>query len=151
MSQFWLAKSEASVYSIEDLKRDKKTLWEGVRNYQARNFLRDEWKVGDKVLFYHSNSNPTGIAGLATVLRVGIPDPLQFDRRSDYFEPRATKDAPIWFAPEIKFERAFAEILTLDQIKKMPKLKGMQVLKRGNRLSVQPVAPDEFKEILRLV
>ncbi len=140
-------KSEAESYGIDHLKKDKKTIWSGVRNYQARNFMQD-MKVGDQVLFYHSNSKPTGIVGLAKVVAKAHPDPTQFDRKSDYFEPRATKDKPVWFCVNVAFVRKFKEPLNLDQIKFDPRLAGMRVREPGgSRLSVQPVSEKHFKYI----
>lgn len=150
MPSKWLAKSEPSVYSISQLKRDKKTLWTGVRNYQARNFLRDGWKENDLVLFYHSNADTIGVAGVAVVSKAKVVDPTQFDPKSEYFDPKAKKDAPIWYAPEIKFREEFSKIVELDEIKKDKTLAGMGILKRGNRLSVQPVSETEFNKILKL-
>jgi len=150
MAAKWLAKSEPSVYSIDDLKKDKKTLWTGVRNYQARNFLRDHWREGDWILFYHSNAEETGIAGLAKVSKSKSPDPTQFDSKSEYFDPKAKRETPIWYAPEVTFVRKFDEVLTLTQIKLEKKLSTMAVLKKGNRLSVQPVTDAEFNRIIEI-
>lgn len=150
MATKWLAKSEPSVYSIDDLKKDKKTLWTGVRNYQARNFLRDQWRIGDWVLFYHSNADETGIAGLAKVSKSEIPDPTQFDSKSDYFDPKAKKESPIWYAPEVTFVKKFDEVVSLTKIKLVKKLASMAVLKKGNRLSVQPVSDTEFDTIIKM-
>lgn len=150
MPSKWLAKSEPSVYSISDLKRDKKTVWTGVRNYQARNFLRDGWQEGDLVLFYHSNAEEIGVAGVAKVTKSKLPDPTQFDPKSEYFDPKAKKSAPIWYAPEISFKDIFPRVIELETIKSDKSLSGMGILKRGNRLSVQPVSDDEFDRILKL-
>ncbi|MDZ4785896.1 MAG: EVE domain-containing protein [bacterium] len=150
MPQKWLIKSEPSKYSIEDLKRDKKTLWHGVRNYQARNLLRDQWKVGDILLFYHSNAEPTGIFGIGKVSKIGVADPTQFDSKSDYFDPKASKETPRWFAPEVSYIEKFSQPITLDDLKNEKSLKDMAVLKKGNRLSVQPVSEDEFKIISKM-
>ncbi|MCB0317204.1 MAG: EVE domain-containing protein [Bdellovibrionales bacterium] len=145
----WLVKSEPNVYSIDNLKKDKKTLWDGVRNYQARNFLK-EMKKGDQIIFYHSATEPIGIAGLATVSSQAIADPSQFDKRSKYFDEKATKDSPRWFSPELKFLEKFNELVPLSKLKKQNELKDMQLLRRGNRLSVMPVTDKEFKSILKL-
>lgn len=147
---YWLVKSEKSVFSIDDLKRDGVTLWTGVRNYQARNFLKSMTK-GDEILFYHSVEEPVGIAGLAKLNKEAVPDPTQFDSKSDYFDPKATKDAPRWFCPEVKFVKKFKDILPLASLREEPKLKSMVLLKKGSRLSVQPVTMAEFKTILNLV
>lgn len=150
MSAKWLAKSEPSVYSIDDLKKDKKTLWTGVRNYQARNFLRDGWKVGDLVLFYHSNAEETGIAGVCKVSKAEVADPSQFDSKSEYFDVKAKKESPTWYSPEVSFVKKFDSVVTLENLRAEKKLADMGVLKRGNRLSVQPVTAAEFNKILEM-
>lgn len=150
MPNFWLAKSEPETYSIEDLKRDRKTLWTGVRNYQARNYLRDGWKHGDSVLFYHSNAEPSGVVGICVVTKESVIDPSQFDPKSEYFDPGANKESPRWYAPEVKFERTLRRTIELDEMRKEPKLKGLQLLKRGNRLSILPLSALEFQNILKL-
>lgn len=150
--KYWLMKSEPSVFSIDDLEKDGRTLWEGVRNYQARNFMMNDMSVGDDVLFYHSNAEPPGVAGVATVSRAAVPDPTVFDKKSEYFDPKATKEKPIWFCVEIKFSKKFKSILSLDEIRKNnqknKQLSKMALLQKGSRLSVQPVLPNEFKDIL---
>ena len=148
--QYWLMKSEPDVYSIDDLARDGKTPWTGVRNYQARNFMRDRMRVGDVVFFYHSNAEPPGIAGLGRVAGTAYPDPTQFDRKSDAFEPRATRDAPVWMLVDIAFDRKFARLLPLDALRADPAFDGLLVLKKGQRLSVQPVEPRHAQRILEL-
>ena len=145
----WLVKSEESVYSIDMLRRDRFTIWDGVRNYQARNYLRS-MKVGDKVLFYHSNSEPNAVVGLAEIKKVAFADPSQFDAKSEYFEPKASKEEPRWFCPELKFVRKFKHSVPLAHLKELPELKSMVLLQRGSRLSVQPVSDKEFKSILKL-
>lgn len=146
---FWLVKTEPDVYSIDDLKRDKVTHWHGVRNYQARNFLR-AMKKGEEVLVYHSNAEPPGIVGIATVAREAYPDPSQFEKKSEYFDPKASKENPRWFCPELKFKRKFKQIIPLDELRKIPALKGMVLLQRGSRLSVQPVSEKEWAVIVEL-
>lgn len=146
---YWLVKSEPSVYSIADFKREKVTHWHGVRNYQARNFLK-AMAPGDEVLFYHSNEAPVGVAGIGRVKKQAYPDPSQFERSSDFFDPRAKVDAPRWFCPDLEFVAAFREIVTLEAIRAERALAGMVLLKKGSRLSVQPVSSLEFKAILRL-
>lgn len=151
--QHWLIKSEPSAYSIEQLKKDKKTLWEGVRNYQARNFMSQSMRVGDSVLFYHSNAEApwiTGIVGLAEVSGAAVPDPSQFNRKSDYFDPKATLAKPTWFCVEIKFKEVFKKPLPLSKIKELAELKNMAVIKPGQRLSIQPVSPEDFNSICKL-
>lgn len=140
----WLLKSEPDVYSIDDLKRDKRTHWEGVRNYQARNYLRDQLKVGDRVLFYHSNAEPPGIAGIAKVVREGYPDPTAFDQKSDYYDAKSKKEAPAWYMVDIAFVKKFAQPLTLPELKKVKGLEKMVLLQKGSRLSVQPVTEAEY-------
>jgi len=150
--QYWLFKSEPYVYSWDDLVRDddRTTLWDGVRNYQARNLLRDRMRVGDGVLFYHSNVHPQEIAGIARIVREGYPDPSQFDPGSKYHDAKATADSPRWFSVDIRAERAFRKRVTLPELKERDDLEGLMLLKRGARLSVQPVSPEHWKIITRL-
>ncbi|MFN8390638.1 MAG: EVE domain-containing protein [Bdellovibrionota bacterium] len=146
---YWLVKSEPDVYSIDDLARDKTTAWDCVRNYQARNYLK-EMAVKDSVLFYHSSTEPSGVVGLAQVVKLATADATQFDPKSDYYDPKATKAEPRWFAPELKHIQTFKEIVTLTELKKETALKGMVLLQRGSRLSVQPVTEKEFSKIIAL-
>lgn len=146
--RYWLIKSEADVFSIDDLKRSKRTLWEGVRNYQARNFMMREMSLGDQVLFYHSNANPSGIAGIAEVSAPHQPDPTALQNGSDYFEPRATLDNPIWYCVEIAFKCKFPNLMSLEFLRQIPELSEMMVLKKGSRLSIQPVSQEEFQTIV---
>jgi predicted RNA-binding protein with PUA-like domain len=148
--QYWLIKSEPSVYSIDDLARDKKTGWSSVRNYQARNHMRDGMKTGDLALFYHSSAEPPGVAGIARVDGPAYADPTQFDKKSEYFDPKAKKDAPTWMQVDFAFVERFPKLLALDALRAAPALAKMLVLQRGQRLSVQPVTPAEFAEVLRL-
>lgn len=148
--KYWLMKSEPEVFSITDLEKNGQTLWEGVRNYQARNFMMNDMSVGDEVLFYHSNAEITGVAGIATVSKAAIPDPTAFDKKSEYFEPKATKVKPIWFCVEVKFVKKFKTVVTLAEVKANKKLSKMALVQKGSRLSVQPVLPAEFKEILEM-
>jgi len=145
----WLMKSEPDVYSIASLKKDKRTWWEGVRNYQARNFMK-EMAVGDEVLFYHSSAEPPGIAGLARVSKTAQPDQTQFNAKSDYHEPKATKEKPMWFCVEVEFVKEFSQLISLDRLKKEKSLSEMLVLQRGQRLSVQPVGEKHFKKVLEM-
>ncbi len=151
--RYWLFKSEPDVFSIEDLRRapKKTTYWEGVRNYQARNLLRDEIKRGDDVLYYHSRVQPIGVAGVARVSRSGYPDPEQFDATSRYHDPKADPASPRWYCVDITWERTFDDVLPLTVLKAEPALAGMMVTQRGARLSVQPVTPAEFETVLALV
>jgi predicted RNA-binding protein with PUA-like domain len=121
-----------------------------VRNYKARNLLRDEMQVGDGVLFYASNADPSGVVGLAEVVRAGYPDPLQFVRGNDYFDPKATQDTPIWYSVDIRFVERFPAVVPLADLKANPALRNMMVTKRGARLSVQPVSADEFEAVCRM-
>lgn len=149
---YWLMKSEPEVFSIEDLRRaaGRTTCWDGVRNYQARNFLRDQLKVGDGVLFYHSSADPPGIAGEAVVAREGYPDPTAFDRRDPHYDPKSDRARPAWYAVDVRFVRACGSLITLAQLRRIPALRGMLMLKRGMRLSVQPVTPKEWRAIMKL-
>ncbi len=145
--KFWLMKSEPETYSIDHLRKDKTTWWEGVRNYQARNSMMKDMQVGDLVLFYHSNAEPPGIAGLATVSQKAVPDPSQFNKKSDFFDPKATKEKPNWFCVQLEFKVKFKKLLTLEEIKKEKKLAQMVVVQKGSRLSVQPVTQPDFEFI----
>lgn len=147
---FWLMKSEPSVYSIDDLEKEKTTFWDGVRNYQARNFMRDQMKKGDQVLFYHSNTEPPGVVGIAEVAKEGYPDPTQFDKKSKYFDAKSKKEKPTWILVDIKFVKKFKEILSLESLKKVKGLEEMLLLKKGQRLSVQPVSAKEWKVVTGL-
>jgi len=145
-------KSEPSVFSIDDLKSSKNrtTYWEGVRNYQARNFLRDHLKVGDGVLFYHSNEDPVGIAGEAVVVKEGYPDLTAFDPKSTYFDPKSDPRKPTWFRVDVKFVRKCGEVITLKRLREIPALKKMMVVQKGSRLSIQPVTSPEWHAIMKL-
>ncbi|MGE4157826.1 MAG: EVE domain-containing protein [Planctomycetota bacterium] len=146
----WLLKSEPTSYSIADLKRDKCTAWTGVRNYQARNTMRDLMKVGDLCLFYHSNAEPPGVAGLCRVVRKAHADPTATDKKDEHFDPKSTKEEPIWMCVDVEFVEGFKEVVGLDAIKANPKLKDIMVAARGSRLSVQPVSGVHFREILAM-
>lgn len=146
----WLMKSESEVYSIQDLKRDRQTGWEGVRNYQARNYMK-EMKAGDTVLFYHSNSEPTGIAGLAKVTKTMVPDPSQFDPNSPFHDPKSDPKSNVrWHMVHIGFVKTFKRLIPLDELKKDNALLGMPLLQKGQRLSVQPVSEQHLNHILKL-
>jgi predicted RNA-binding protein with PUA-like domain len=147
---YWLMKSEPSVYGILDLKRDGQTLWDGVRNYQARNFLQ-QMTVGDRAFFYHSNVQPPGIVGLMQISRTGLPDPSQFDAASDYFDPKATPEDPRWWTVEVTFEQQFSSLISLETLRQHFSPDQLAVVRKGNRLSVMPVAPDAAEQILRLL
>ena len=150
--QYWLFKSEPDVFSIDDLKKAPKqtTYWEGVRNYQARNLLRDDIQKGDLVLYYHSNAKPMGVAGVARVTKSGYPDPEQFDPKSKYHDAKSAKDDPRWFVVDVKFVAKFDEVVPLQTLKETPALDDMMVVRKGARLSVQPVTAPQFKTVLKL-
>jgi predicted RNA-binding protein with PUA-like domain len=150
--RYWLFKSEPESFSIDDLAHlsGQTTFWNGVRNYQARNLLRDDIREGDGVIFYHSNAAPTAAVGLAEVTRAGYPDDTQFDPRSDYYDKDATPDEPRWFMVDIRFKEKFTRPLPLDELRGVAALRDMVLLRRGSRLSVQPVTPAEWKAIAAL-
>ena len=152
MSKFWLIKSEPSEFSIEDLEKstNQTTYWDGVRNYQARNYIRDELKIGDKVLFYHSNTEPNAVVGVCEVVKEAYPDHTQFDSKHVHYDPKADMKHPAWFMLDIKFVKKFKRPITLEEIKTNLKLAKMKLVHKGNRLSVMPVTPDEFEEILKM-
>jgi predicted RNA-binding protein with PUA-like domain len=147
---YWLMKTEPAVFSIDDLKNNRVEPWDGVRNYQARNFMRDQMQKGDWVLIYHSNANPPGVAGLARVhTEESYPDFTAFDESSKYYDPKSSKDKPRWFLVDVEFIEKFPELLSLAALKEMPELSDMRLLQKGNRLSVMPVDAEEFKVICR--
>ena len=146
---YWLMKSEPDAYSIDDLERDGREMWDGIRNYQARNLLRDELQLGDGVLFYHSRSSPPAVVATARVVRSGYPDPTQFDRRSKYHDPKAHRAEPRWYAVDIRLDEELPREVALPELRNVPALDGMVLVNRS-RLSVQPVAPSEWKTVLRL-
>ncbi len=141
---YWLMKSEGECYSIDDLKADKRTAWTGVRNYMARNFMVRDMSVGDLVLFYHSSSEPTGIFGIAKVAQKAHADESQFDKKDEHYDPKATREKPIWHCVDVAFVKKFKEPVTLGQLRLDPKLAGMVVLQKGSRLSIQPVSENHF-------
>ncbi|MBL7663034.1 EVE domain-containing protein [bacterium] len=147
--QYWLAKTEPAVFSIDDLQAKKKTLWDCVRNYQARNYLK-AMQLGDQVFIYHSNAEPSGIAGLARVSKSAIPDPTQFELEGEYFDAKATRENPRWFAPEFSFQAKFPNFIGLPELRKQAGLKEMLLLQRGSRLSVQPVTVKQAGIISKL-
>ncbi len=146
---YWLMKSEPEVYSIDDLARDGKTMWDGVRNYQARNFMRDKMKAGDLVFYYHSNAEPAGIAGIAKVASKPYLDPTAFDKNDVHYDPKSKKENPSWYLVDVAFVRKFKEFLSLEDLKQIPELKDMLLLQKGSRLSVQPVSVKHWKFILK--
>ena len=148
--RYWLVKSEPDVYSIDHLAEEGTAEWDGVRNYQARNFMRDDMKVGDQVLYYHSNTKPPGIVGLARVCRESYPDHTSWDPDSGYFDTKSTPESPRWFMVDLEFVEKFAEPITLAELKADPALEGMLVTKKGQRLSVQPVDKEHFEHIVAI-
>ncbi|CAN5127958.1 EVE domain-containing protein [soil metagenome] len=146
MPRHWLIKSEPGSYGIDDLERDGSTSWEGVRNYQARNFMRDEMREGDRVLFYHSSVSPPGVAGIARVVRAGYPDSTARDAKSPYYDAKASDEDPRWFRVDVGFERRFPQLLPLAILRETPGLEAMPLLNRS-RLSVMPVTAEEFRII----
>ena len=150
--KYWLFKSEPETFGIDALRacRNSTEHWDGVRNYQARNMLRDEVKKGDQVLFYHSNCTPPGIVGIATVVKDGYPDFTAWDPRSDHFDPKTNPDKPQWYMVDVKFTEKFPRMLSLEELKTNPSLHNMQILRRGNRLSITPVTNAEWKSILKM-
>jgi len=150
MRRAWLIKSEPDCYSFQDLERDGSTGWEGVRNYQARNFMRDEMQVGDKVLFYHSSTAQPAIVGVAEVASEPYPDPTQFDPQSEYYDPKATPAEPRWQQVDFKAVTPLPREVTLAELKEVEDLADMRLLARGNRLSVMPVEPEHYARVLEL-
>ena len=148
---YWLVKSEPTVFSIEDLSRQRNqtTGWEGVRNYQARNFLR-AMQLGDKALFYHSKAKPPAVAGSVEIVRAAYPDETAWDPSSDYHDPRASPDNPVWSRVDVRLVEIFPRQVSLDELRGLKSLAGMELLRRGSRLSVQPVTAAEFRTIEKL-
>ncbi len=146
--RFWLLKCEPGAYAIEDLERDGVASWEGVRNFTARNFLRDDLKVGDGVLFYASNAEPSGVTGLAEVAREGYPDAFAFAAGHRYFDPKSDPASPTWYMVDIRFVERFPRVVPLEELKSIPALAAMQVVQRGSRLSVQPVSREEYDVVV---
>ncbi|NMH61165.1 EVE domain-containing protein [Alteromonas ponticola] len=146
---YWLFKTEPDTFSIDDLinRPEQTEPWEGVRNYQARNFLRDEVAEGDHVFIYHSSCKLVGIAGIATVVRAGYADESQFDPDSAYYDPKADRDDPRWFRVDVKFKEKFARVLPLKTIKQMPDITNIGLVKKGHRLSIMPVDQQEWKTL----
>jgi predicted RNA-binding protein with PUA-like domain len=148
--RYWLIKSEPNVYSIADLQRDGQTCWDGVRNYQARNFMRDDMQVGDEIFFYHSNAQPMGIYGVAQVVREAYPDHTAVDPSDKHFDPKSDPANPTWVMVDVGYVGTFKEPITLTTLKQTSKLEKMLVIQRGSRLSVQPVTPEEWDIVMRL-
>ena len=151
--KYWLMKSEPDVFGIDHLKKMKNETehWDGVRNYQARNMMRDEMKKGDQVFFYHSNCKEPGIVGVMKVVKKGYPDFTAHEPEGKYYDPKSSPDNPRWYMVDVKFEQKFTHTITLDELKTYPELEDMQLVKRGNRLSVMPVTAQQWKFILSLI
>lgn len=149
-AQYWLVKTEPESFSIQDLAAapGRTTCWDGVRNYQARNFMRDQMKLGDRVLVYHSNADPPCVVGTATVARESYPDSSAWEKKSPYYDAASTPDDPRWLMVDLRLEEIFPQPIPLDDLRNMPKLTGMELLRKGSRLSVQPVRKAEFDAIL---
>lgn len=152
MTKHWLFKSEPLTFSIDTLaSRPKQTEhWDGVRNFQARNMLRDDIKAGDLGFFYHSNCTPPGIVGIIEVVKSGYPDYTAWDKKSDHYDPKSSEQKPIWYMVDVKFVKKFSRIITLDELKNHPVLKNMLVARRGNRLSITPITANEWAQVLKL-
>ena len=148
--RYWLMKCEPSAYTIDDLARDGRSSWEGVRNYQARNFMRDDMQEGDGVLFYASNATPSGVTGLAAIVRGGYPDPFAWKKGHKYFDATSSKAAPVWYMVDIGFVERFPGIVSLETLKSTRGLEEMMVTKKGSRLSIQPVTKQEYEIVTRL-
>ena len=146
----WLMKCEPAAYTIDDLERDGSTSWEGVRNYQARNYMRDEMSVGDKVLFYASNADPSGVTGIAEISRAAYPDRFATKKGHEYYDEKATAENPIWYMVDIRFAEKFPAIVPLETLKSTPGLEKMVVTQKGSRLSIQPVTKAEFEIVVKL-
>ena len=143
-------KCEPAAYTIDDLARDGRTSWEGVRNYQARNFMRDQMQEGDGILFYASNAEPSGVTGLASIVRAGYPDHFALKKGHKYFDEAGSADSPVWYMVDIGFVERFPGIVSLDTLKSAPGLEKMMVIQKGSRLSVQPVTPEEYDVVVEL-
>jgi predicted RNA-binding protein with PUA-like domain len=148
--RYWLMKCEPAAYTIDDLARDGRTSWEGVRNYQARNFMRDEMQQGDGVLFYASNADPSGVTGLAEIARAGYPDHFAWKKGHKYFDPAVVEGMPVWYMVDIAFAERFAATVSLESLKSARGLEQMMVTRKGSRLSVQPVTKREYDIVTRL-
>lgn len=152
--RYWLMKSEPDCFSIDDLKKRPKqsSMWDGVRNYQARNFMKDQMQKGDLAFFYHSNANPPHIAGIIEISSdKSYPDPSQFDPKTDHYDPKSSNDNPRWWLVDVKFKEKFSSPISLEAIKNNPKLKTMMVIQKGSRLSIQPVSKEEWHEVLLML
>ena len=147
---FWLMKSEPDAFSIDDLKKERRTCWDGVRNYQARNMMRDDMRKGDLVFFYHSNCDETGIVGIMSVCRESYPDSVEINRKGKRVRLNEDPEHPTWFMVDVRYKRKFKRTITLQELKSHPALADMLLVRRGNRLSVMPVSEPEWEYILEL-
>ncbi len=150
MTRGWLVKSEPGAYSYDDLERDGRTMWDGVRNYQARNFMRDEMRVGEPVLFYHSNVGEPAVVGVARVASEAYADPTQFDPDDPHFDPKSRPDTPRWTLVDLEPLARLARPVTLAELRDDPTLEGLLLTRRGNRLSVMPVEPEHLRRVIEL-
>lgn len=150
--RYWLLKTEPECFGIRHLEAapNQTTFWDGVRNYQARNMLRDDMKPGDRVLYYHSNADPSAVVGTAKVVRGGYPDHTAQDPKADHYDPKHTAMNPIWYVVDVKLDEVFPRELALDELRSVPALKSMELLKKGSRLSVMPVTKAEFDVVVKL-
>lgn len=146
---YWLMKNEVGDYSIDDLQKESKTDWTGVRNYQARNFMRDEMKKGDLAFFYHSNAEPSGVAGIMKIISDKKPDLTQFQKSSKYFDAKAKKEDPTWYLREVEFVEKLARLVSIKELRSLPECKKLWILRPGSRLSITPVTEEEWKAILK--
>ncbi|MDG1513915.1 MAG: EVE domain-containing protein [Mariniblastus sp.] len=151
-TKYWLMKSEPDCFSIDDLAEEENqtTCWDGVRNYQARNFIRDDMKKGDKVLFYHSSTKPPGVAGVATIVKESYPDFTAFDPKDKHFDPKSKQETPRWFMVDIKLEKKMKRFVSLEELRSVKSLEGMVLLQKGSRLSIQPVTKKQFETVCKL-
>ena len=147
---YWLMKSEPDVYGIDDMQRDGREMWDSIRNYQARNMMRDDMRIGDEVFFYHSNCKVPGIVGITRVVSEAYPDPVQFDETSRYFDPKSSKENPRWILVDVEFVRKLSRTITLAEVKAEKSLEDMILARKGNRLSIMPVEAKHWKKILSL-
>ena len=147
---YWLMKSEPNAFSIDDLKARKTEPWDGVRNYQARNMMRDDMQIGDLAFFYHSNCKPPGIVGTMEVVKTGYPDCTAWDKTDDHFDPKSTPEAPRWYRVDVGFKEKFDNMITLDDLKANPALVDLPILRKGNRLSIVPVTQAQWQAILKM-
>ena len=150
MTNYWLMKSEPHVYSFDELIKDGSTHWDGVRNYQARNFMRDDMRIGDRVLLYHSNADPSAVVGTARIVKESYPDFTAWDPKDKHFDPKSSAENPRWFMVDIQLDEIYLEPISLADLRKVAALKEMELLRKGSRLSVQPVRKKEFDAIQRV-